>query len=335
MAKNSTAAMVMHPVVQAELLREDHLERLFRSTKLVDAAAFGSLAELIQEHPNVEVLITSWGCESVTRELADQLPRLRLLAHMAGSVKGFLDDSLWRRGVLITNAVAANAVPVAEYTLAGIIFANKRMFALNHAYDRLRANNAPWTKEAPNAGNYAKVVGIVGASQVGQRVLEYLKPLDFKVLLYDPYVAPSAARLMGATKVGLTELLSKSDVVSLHAPLLPDTNHMIGHRELLLMRDGATLINTARGALVDQPALEQELVQGRLFAVLDTTTPQVLPPDSVLFELPNVFLTPNIAGSLGTETQRLADYVVAEVERYSKGQALQHLVRRENLARLA
>ena len=149
--------------------------------------------------------------------------------------------------------------------------------------------------------------------------------MDIKVLLYDPYVAPSAARIMGATKVGLTELLSKSDVVSLHAPLLPDTAGMLGFREFSLMRDGTTFINTARGALVDQPALEAELLSGRLHAVLDTTTPEVLPPNSPLFELPNVFLTPHIAGSMGTETQRLADFVVAEIERYSKGQALQHL----------
>jgi phosphoglycerate dehydrogenase-like enzyme len=124
-------------------------------------------------------------------------------------------------------------------------------------------------------------------------------------------------------------------VVSLHAPLLSDTRHMIGARELALMKDGAILINTARGALVDQPALEQELCSGRLNAVLDTTEPEVLPDHSPLYELPNVFLTPHIAGSLGNETQRLADCIVEEVERYSKGAALKHLVRREQLARLA
>ena len=190
-------------------------------------------------------------------------------------------------------------------------------------------------KEAPNVGNYRKVVGIVGASHVGRLVLSMLKPFELRVLLYDPYISPLQARDMGATKVGMTELLAQSDVVSLHAPLLDATRGMLGAKELALMPDGATLINTARGALIDQRALESELVNGRLFAMLDTTDPAELPEDSPLFELPNVFLTPHIAGSLGTETQRLADQIVGEVERFARGSALQHLVKREQLSRLA
>ena len=165
--------------------------------------------------------------------------------------------------------------------------------------------------------------------------MEHLLRFDLQVLLYDPYVTPLASRDLGASKVGLSELVSRSDVVSLHAPLLTDTRHMIGARELALMRDGATLINTARGGLVDQAALVSELERGRLFAILDTTEPEVLPDDSPLYTLPNVFLTPHIAGSLGNETQRLADYIVAEIERFAKGAALKHLVKREHLAHLA
>ena len=184
-------------------------------------------------------------------------------------------------------------------------------------------------------GNYNKTIGIVGASHVGRLVIEYLKPFDLRVLLYDPYVTPLAARELGANKVGLSELMSASDVVSLHAPLLKDTQLMIGARELSLMGDNATLINTARGGLIDQNALLAELMKGRLFAVLDTTDPEVLPPNSPFYQLSNVFLTPHIAGSLGDETQRLTDYIVAEVERFSNDRALKHLVRREQLARLA
>ncbi len=325
----------MHPVVRDELVRADHIERLQRATNLVRPEPFTSLAQVCEEYPDIEVLVTSWGCDAITEDVSRSLPRLKLIAHMAGSVKGFIDDALWRRGVLICNAVAANAIPVAEFTLAAILFANKRVFSLNHAYLTSKANNAPWTREAPNVGNYHKTVGIIGASHVGELVVKYLQPFDLRVLLYDPFVSPSAARVMGATKVGMSELLSKSDVVSLHAPLLNDTAGMMGVRELALMPDGATLINTARGGLVDQLALETELRTGRLYAVLDTTTPEVLPADSILYQLANVFLTPHITGSLGAETQRLADYIVAEIERYSKGAALKHLVRREHLARLA
>lgn len=335
MAKSPTSALVMHPVVRDELIRDDHLQRLDRSVTMVHHSPFRALDELAEHLPKIEILITSWGCPRIDAEAIDRMPRLKLIAHLAGSVKGFLDDSVWRRGILVTNAVAANAVPVAEYTLAAILFANKRVFQLHDFYRVHRENRAPWSKEAPNVGNYGKTIGIIGASHVGRLVMEHLRRFDFKVLLYDPYVTPLATRDMGATKVGLSELFSQADVVSLHAPLLNDTRHMVGARELALMKDGAILINTARGGLIDQTALEKELCSGRLNAVLDTTDPEVLPAHSPLFELPNVFLTPHIAGSLGSETQRLTDCIVDEVERYSRGAALKHLVRREQLARLA
>ena len=133
----------------------------------------------------------------------------------------------------------------------------------------------------------------------------------------------------------MSELLSHADVVSLHAPLLPDTRDMLGAREFALMKDGATFINTARGAIVDQQALTAELASGRLHAVLDTTEPEVLPAASPLYRLPNVLLTPHIAGSPGTETQRLADCLVDEIERFTQGRALKNRVRYEELTRLA
>ena len=335
MAKAYTTALVMHPVVCEELMRPDHVQRLNVATRLVSDVPFRQIDEIGPALSTVEVLVTSWGCQRIDQEIIDRLPRLKLIAHMAGSVKGFLDDVVWRRGILVTNAVAANAVPVAEYTIAAILFANKRVFQLNRFYVTQHENRAPWTREAPDVGNYRKTVGIIGASHVGRLVIEHLRRFDMRILVCDPFVTPLTCRDFGATKVGLSELLAASDVVSLHAPLNKETLHMIGGRELSLMRDGATLINTARGAIIDPQALEAELVNGRLFAILDTTEPDILPPESPLYRLPNVFLTPHIAGSLGAETQRLADYLVDEVERFTRGGALKHLVRREHLARLA
>lgn len=335
MAKKPITAMLMHPVVMEELFRQDHLDSINRVCQLVSNKPFRDLESIESELNRLEVLVTSWGCPRIDEELIAQTPRLRLIAHLAGSVKGFIDDAVWRRGIRVVNAVAANAVPVAEYTLGAILFANKQVFQLNRFYLHHQENRAPWTKEAPNVGNYGKTVGIVGASHVGKLVIEHLQRFDMRVLLYDPYVSPLDARQTGAHKVGLTELLSHADIVSLHAPLLPDTKGMLGPRELTLMKDGATLINTARGGLIDQAALEAELSRGRIFAILDTTDPEILPRNNPLYRLPNVFLTPHIAGSLGDETQRLTDYIVAELERYQKGAQLKHQVKREHLARLA
>ena len=335
MAKKPITAMLMHPVVRDELFRPDHIDALNRVCSLVSEIPVRRLEDAPEQIQQIEVLITSWGCPRIDEQIIDACPRLRLVAHLAGSVKGFIDDAVWRRGISVVNAVAANAVPVAEFTLAAILFANKRVFQLNQFYLRHQENRAPWTREAPNVGNYDKVVGIVGASHVGRLVIELLAHFDMKTLVYDPYITPLEARQLGAHKVGLTELLSASDVVSLHAPLLTDTRAMIGARELALMSDNSTLINTARGAIIEQAALEAELMKGRLFAVLDTTEPEVLPPGNPLYELPNVYLTPHIAGSLGRETERLTDYIIQELERYQRGHALKFQVRREHLARLA
>lgn len=335
MAKKPLTAMLMHPVVMEELFRQDHLDTIHRVSNLVSDTPFRDMEAIAPHLGQIEVLVTSWGCPRIDTDFIDQAPRLKLVAHLAGSVKGFIDDAVWRRGIQVINAVAANAVPVAEYTVAAILFANKQVFRLNQFYLHYKENRAPWNREAPNVGNYNKTVGIIGASHVGQLVIEHLQRFDLKVLLYDPYTTPLDARQSGAHKVGLTELLSQSDVVSVHAPLLPDTKDMLGARELALIPDGATIINTARGAIIDQGALEAELVSGRLNAVLDTTNPEVLPPNNPLYRLGNVFLTPHIAGSLGDETQRLTDYIVAELDRYSRGMQLRYQVKREHLARLA
>jgi phosphoglycerate dehydrogenase-like enzyme len=335
MAGGPITAMIMHPVVKEELLCAAHLERLERSCRLVDPTPFRSFDGLGDQSARVQVLITSWGCPRIDKDVIATLPGLKLIAHLAGTVKGFIDETVWRMGIQITNAVAANAVPVAEYTLAAILFANKQVLQLANFYRKNHENHAPWTKEAPNVGNYQKTVGIIGASHVGRKTMELLRPFELKVLLYDPYITPLQGRELGAHKVGLSELLSNSDVVSLHAPLLPETRHMLGAREFALMKNGATFINTARGAIIDQQALEAELINARLNAVLDTTEPEVLPASSPLYRLANVLLTPHIAGSLGTETQRLADYVVDEVERFARGQALKYRVRYDELPRLA
>lgn len=335
MAKKPNTVMLMHPVVKDELFRQDHLDAMGRVCQLLSEEPFRDLDSLSAHIAHVEILITSWGSPRIDQHFIDAAPRLRLIAHLAGSVKGFIDDAAWRKGIQIVNAVAANAVPVAEYTIAAILFANKRVFQINDFYTKYKENRAPWTNEAPDAGNYNKTVGIIGASHVGQIVIDHISRFDFKILLYDPYMTPLEARQIGAHKVGLTELLSQSDVVSIHAPLIQETRHLLGSRELLLLKDGSTLINTARGAIIDQMALELELAKGRFFAILDTTDPDELPSDSPLFQMPNVFLTPHIAGSLGSETQRLTDYIVAELERFYEGRSLEHLVRREHLARLA
>ncbi|MFI6319667.1 hydroxyacid dehydrogenase [Nonomuraea sp. NPDC050556] len=261
-----------------------------------------------------EVLYTSWGCPPITAEVLAGAPRLRAVVHAAGSVKHHVTDAAWQRGLAVSTAAAANAEPVAEFTLAAILFANKRVLEIARSYSSDR-RAFDWDARFPGFGNYRRVVGVVGASRIGRRVIELLRPFDLEVLVSDPYLQED----LGVDRVELDELVRRSDVVSLHAPALPETRHLIDAARLALMRDGATLINTARAALVDQDALTAELVAGRLHAVLDHTEPEILPPDSPLYGLPNVLVTPHIAGSLGGELARMADCALDELARYARG----------------
>ena len=206
--------------------------------------------------------------------------------------------------------------------------AGKGAFALRERYARDREFVVAKVEAA--VGNYGRTVGIDGAPRIGRRGIELLRPHDFEVYVYDPYVT-----IEGVRQVGLAELLACCDIVSLHAPLTGETRRMIGAAQLAAMRDDAILINTARGELVDREALARELKAGRLSAVLDVTDPEPLRADSVLFDLPNVFLTPHIAGSQGNELARLGASAVDEVERLASGRALAFGVDLDALGRTA
>lgn len=322
-------------------------------TKFVfDAAAVGRLAaccEVLQEAPleefssaeakavlgEADILVTGWGCPTINAEVLRAAPRLKLIAHAAGTVKYTLDDAVYERGIRVTHAADANAVPVAEFTLASIIFANKRVFELRDRYRADPQRRSAYALMNEPIGNYRRVVGLIGASRIGRKVAKLLQAFDFTVLLSDPFVYQGDPVLGYCELVDLDTLLGRSDVVSLHAPSLPSTRHMIGARELGLMRDGAAFINTARGALVDEAALIAELQDGRIHAVIDVTDPEIPDAGSPFYSLPNVFLTPHVAGAVGMERLRLGEMAVTEVERFVRGQALEFEVEPGLLERLA
>ncbi|MEV7725191.1 hydroxyacid dehydrogenase [Streptomyces sp. NPDC087917] len=321
-----TRAAVLGEAVLPELLRVADVDPALLVTDFTDEDP-----ELADRLDRAEVLLTGWGCPPLDSAALGRMPRLRAVVHAAGSVKHHVTPACWERGLLVSSAAAANALPVAEYALAAILFSNKRVLESAHAY---RAARGPidLLSHYPTVGNYRRTVGLVGASLIGRRVLELLRPFDLRVLVHDPYADPAEVTALGGECSSLDELLRRSDVVSLHAPALPQTRHLLDASRLSLMRDGATLVNTARGSLVDTDALTTELVTGRLHAVLDHTEPEVLPAGSVLFDLPNVLLTPHVAGSLGGELDRLAASAVEELERYARGLAFRHPVDPARLA---
>jgi phosphoglycerate dehydrogenase-like enzyme len=319
-----------------ELFDAGHLERAAAIGTLLDPSP---VEDWSSDRANrvlgeCEVILAHWGCPAIGPDVLDRAPNLSLIAYAAGSVKGTVHVAAWDRGVRVTSGARGNAEPVAQFTLASIIFAGKRIPSRLGSTDP-RATLASMTLDA-DIGNYDVRVGIVGASLIGRRVIELLGELQaVEVVVYDPYLLDDAAQRLDVRLVGLDELCAMSDVVSIHAPATPETQHMIGPAQLASMRDGATLINTARGSLVDHSALVGHVRSGRLDAILDVTDPEPLPIDHELRGLSNVWLTPHLAGSQGRELRRLADDALGEIERWASDQPALHEVRREVLDHIA
>ncbi|MFF2852182.1 hydroxyacid dehydrogenase [Streptomyces sp. NPDC058001] len=280
---------------------------------------------------DTDLLVTGWGCPPLDAAALAAAPRLRAVAHTAGSVRHHITDACWDRGIEVSSAAAANALPVAEYTVAMILLSGKR--ALEQARDYRAARHRADPLAISNAvGNYGRTVGILSASLIGRRVIDLLRPYDLEILLHDPYVTPEEAAALGVRPVGLAELFTASDIVSVHTPLLPETQGLVSRDLLTSMRDDAVLLNTARGAVVDQDALTDLVTARRIRAVLDVTDPEVLPPEHPLWDCDTVLITPHLAGSQGNEWRRLADLAIGEVTRWAAGDGFAHPVRRERLA---
>ncbi|MFJ9152136.1 hydroxyacid dehydrogenase [Streptomyces sp. NPDC102270] len=314
--------LVFPPEVLARLREWVDIDPGLVAEDLTDPALADVLAR-------TEILVTGWGCPRLDAAVLDAAPKLRAVLHSAGSVKGFATPEVWRRGITVSSAAEANAVPVAEYTLAAILLAGKDVFVRR---ERVRTEGAAagWGI-VPGIGNHGRRVGVIGASRIGRKVIELLRPFDLSVSLTDPYVDESAAAELGVPLLPLDDLLRTCEIVSVHAPETAETRHLIGRRELALMPDAGVLINTARGSLVDTDALVDELRTGRLSAILDVTDPEPLPTDSPLHDLPNAFVTPHLAGSQGNELARLGLAVVAEAERVVSGGAVAYPVLLEAL----
>ena len=314
------------------------LDRLDRAGRLLDRTPLSSWDEpradsLLAE---AEIIVGHWGAPLFDAAMLARAPKLKMFAYAAGTVKWYGVDEVWDRGLVMTSGAGANAEPVAEYTLAMILLANKRVFPAIDA----QAGRPTW-QPPPGAaphGNWDKTIGLVSASLIGRRVAELLQPFPhLHVEIFDPFVDAADIEALGATKIDdLTALCRRADVLSLHAPALPATHNLIGAEHLAALPDGATVINTSRGHCLDLDALIAELESGRLFAVIDVTDPvEPLPDDHPLRTLPNAVYTPHIAGSQGTELARMSDWVCDEVERFVAGRPQRNQITRDMIDRIA
>jgi len=293
--------------------------------ELVDIDAPPQTPESIAGNPallaKADVIFSGWGAPKMDEAFLRSAPNLRAVFYGAGSIRYFTTDAFWKRAVVVTSAAAANAVPVAEYTVNVIALSLKHFWRYG---TRAKTGQGWGDHTRPLPGGFRRTVGLISLGMIGRLVRERLRPFDLRVIAYDPFLSPAEAAKLDVEGVSLEELFQRADVASLHTPWLKETEGMITGQHLASMKSGATFINTARGAIVREPEMIEVLRQRPdLTAVLDVTHPEPPAPDSPFFALPNVVLTPHIAGSMGTEINRLGRYMVEELQRYVAGEPLQ------------
>lgn len=324
--------MLIPPPLRRSLFTAEDLAQLaslgdVRSHDQDQPATVGQAATILKD---ADVAIGSWRTvHPGSPGLLAACPGLRLWIHVAGSVKHFFNEHSAGRNLVVASCKKAIADCVAEMTLAEMICGLRRLWP-----NAIANRGAPSGKPAAIKVLETATVGIIGASEVGKRLLELLRPFGCRILLADPYCDAVRAKALGAhEKVDdLVQLCRRSDVVTLHTPALPATRCMLRAEHFQAMADDAIFINCARGECVDEPALVAELSKGRLSAFLDVTDPEPTAPDSPLRRLPNVVLTSHIAGPA---TFNMGRQCVADIRAFLAGGSPTSVVTADMLERIA
>lgn len=276
---------------------------------------------------DVDLIFSGWGAPVLTPQVLAHAPNLKVVFYGAGSVKYFVTDASWERGIQVTSAYALNAIPVVEYSLSTIMLSLRSFW--QHA---ARTKSARKFVRVPMAGGRGSTVGLVSLGMIGKMVVERLKTFEVKIIAYDPYV-PSYP---GVEMVSLERIFIESDVVSVHTPWLKETEGLITGALLERLKPYATFINTSRGAIVREADLCAVMAsRPDLTAILDVTHPEPPAAESLLYSLPNIILTPHIGGSVGMECRRMGELMVAELKRYLAGEPMVYGLSKERVAIMA
>jgi D-3-phosphoglycerate dehydrogenase len=280
----------------------------------------GTADEVVQHTADSEILVTQLA--PLSAAIMDRLPNLRLVAVSRGGPVNIDMAAARARGITVVNTPGRNASAVAEFTIGAILVETRN---ITRGHDALR--HGEWRGDLYRADLTGRelsemTVGLIGYGEVGRRVIKLLKAFDCRILVCDPYVQLTAGDLEdGVIQCSLERILAESDVLSLHQRVTAETTHMMNHAALAQMKDGAYLINTARGPLVNYDDLYDALVSGKLRgAMLETFDVEPAPPDNRFLALPNVTLTPHIAGASVKTIRYAASLAAEEVRRYLAGE---------------
>ena len=314
-------------------VREKIAEYVDVIAPLMDKDEAANATEVLKK---VQVIFSGWGAPVLDEDFLQACPNLEAFFYGSGSVKKLVTDSFWERSIVLTNARAANATAVAEFTVSQILFGLKHGWRLVRKIRRNKGWSEVEKRKINLPGNCGTIVGLISLGAVARCVLEDLSHYEHKRLVYDPFAAEDEIRRLGAEPASLDEIFRSSDFVSLHTPSLPDTRGMIRGDQFEAMKSGATFLNTARGAVINEPEMI-EVLQRRpdLTAILDVTCSEPPAPDSLLYTMENVVLTPHLAGVHQSECRRMGELMVEELRRFVENQSLEWVVTKETFAAMA
>jgi phosphoglycerate dehydrogenase-like enzyme len=328
MAKVKAALFYNYPSeLEGEVFGQGRRERIAALTDLYPHVVHaGNFDEHADRLADVEVVFATWGIPVFTPEQFAKLPKLKAVFYAAGNVKAFA-QGLLDRDIILVSAWAINAIPPSELCLSQILLSLRGYFRTVRQYKDMKSFDA---KKFWRPGVMEETVGLIGLGYIGTRVRELLRPFPVKVIAHDPFLTSERAKALDVEPVSLAEVFKRAYVVSNHIPDLPDTRGVLGATLFDTLRDGATFINTGRGAQVIEADLIAMLKKrSDVTALLDVTWPEPPAADSELWTLPNVVMSPHIGGTVGHEVVRLADCVIEEFEAWQTGKPLRYRVTKE------
>lgn len=301
--------MSLPRVLITESVHPIGIERLARQTTVIYLPDRPS--ETIDQHlPGIDAIIVRTA--ALTEDRLGNAPRLKVIGKHGVGVDNVDLAAARARGISVVFTPGVNSQAVAEHALTLMLMVARRIPTASRLLRNGRFSEARRSIVAVDL--HGKTLGLVGLGQVGRRLAAICRHgLAMRVLAFDPYVTPAQAEELGVELVAeLAALLHAADVVSIHAPLTPETRGLIGREALARLKPTAILVNCARGGLVDEEALLEALRAGRLAgAGLDVFAEEPTPAAHPLFDLENVVVTPHVAGS-SEEARRLMSETVAE-----------------------
>jgi phosphoglycerate dehydrogenase-like enzyme len=299
--------------------------------EIIDRSLLEENRELLRE---TEIAFSTWGmCQLTPDEIRQYLPNLKAVFYAAGSVQYFARPFL-EQEIKVFSAWAANSIPVAEFTVAQILLANKGVLPTMPQCKRDRAEANRYAKNYP--GNYGTKVGILGMGMIGSKVVELLRPYRLDVYVFDPFLSDERAKAAGVRKADLETIFAECQTISNHLANNPQTVGILNKAHFDRMQPYATFLNTGRGAQVVEPDLIRALREvPTRSALLDVTDPEPPQPDSELLTLDNVWLTPHVAGSHEREVVRMAEYMIEECRNYLANEPVKYQVTLDMLATMA